>query len=110
MNIKFSYLYRDYSNYKKFNEIVFSNPANKPLEEIRKIIKECLIEDEWFYVSEWQVPDLHFRNWDNEDDHFLHEFESIEVTDEESEKNNTIDDLLITIRKAKKEKKKENYI
>ena len=40
MNIRFSYLYRDFSNYKKFNEIVFLNPANKSLEEISKLIKD----------------------------------------------------------------------
>ena len=39
MNIKFSYRYRDYANYKKYNEVVFSNPSineadEKPTTEI----------------------------------------------------------------------------
>ncbi len=74
MNIRFSYLYRDFSNYKKFNEIVFLNPTNKPLEEISQLIRDHLIEGEWFYSNEWKVPDLHFDNWDIEDDHFFTNF------------------------------------
>lgn len=87
MNIKFYYLYRDFSNYKKHNEIIFSNRNNKPIEEIEKIIKEHLIDHQWFYASEWKVQDLHFNNWDSEDDHFLHEFGSVEETSEASTNN-----------------------
>ena len=101
MNIRFSYLYRDFSNYKKFNEIVFLNPTNKSLEEIGQFIKEHLIEGEWFYPSEWKVPDLHFDNWDSEDDHFLHEFHHVEETYEQPANNVTIEDLILTIKSAK---------
>jgi hypothetical protein len=101
MNIRFSYLYRDFSNYKKFNEIVFRNPTNKPLEEINQFIKDRLIEGEWFYASEWKVPDLHFDNWDSEDDHFLHEFHSVEETYEQPAINNSIEDFFSTIKTAK---------
>ena len=101
MNIKFSYLYRDYSNYKNFNSIVFSNPNHKTVSEIRRLIESLLIENQWFYASKWEVADLHFKNWDDEDDHFLHEFESVEVTIEESEPNNLIDNFLDKIRKEK---------
>ena len=48
MNIRFSYLYRDFSNYKKFNEIVFLKSTNKSLEEVSIFIKDQLIEGEWF--------------------------------------------------------------
>ena len=101
MNIRFSYLYRDYSNYKKFNEIVFNNPSNKSLKEINAFIEQHLIDGDWFYASEWKVPDLHFDNWDSEDDHFLHEFHSIEETTENSTFFNSIDDFLILIKNAK---------
>jgi hypothetical protein len=101
MNIRFSYLYRDFSNYKKFNEIVFLNPTNKTLEEISLFIKDHLIEGEWFYASEWKVSDLHFDNWDSEDDHFLHEFHSVEETYEQPTNNETIEDFLTIIKSAK---------
>ena len=101
MNIKFSYLYRDFSNYKKVNEIVFLNPTNNPLKEIKKFIEGHLIDGLWFYASEWKVPDLHFDNWDSEDDHFLHEFNSLEETYEESTNNIPIKDFLEIIKEAK---------
>src|SRR5215831_11842886 len=101
MNIRFSYLYRDFSNYKKFNEIVFSNPNNKRIDEMQSFIEKHLIDGRWFYSSEWKVPDLHFDNWDSEDDHFLHEFESIEETYEQTSNNVTIEGFLSIIRRAK---------
>jgi hypothetical protein len=101
MNIKFSYLYRDFSNYKKFNEIVFLNPTNKAINEVRSFIEAHLIDGSWFYSSEWQVPDLHFDNWESEDDHFLHEFKSVEETYEESTNNVTIEEFLSIIKEAK---------
>ena len=101
MNIRFSYLYRYFSNYKKFNEVVFLNPTNKSPEEIRKLIKDHLIEGEWFYASEWKVPDLHFDNWDTEDDHFLHEFHSIEKTYEQPTNNITKEDFILQSRAPK---------
>ena len=74
MNIGFSYLYMDFSDYKKFNEIVFQNPTNKALQEVSKFIKDHLIEGQWFYASEWKVPNLHFDNWDSEDDYSFTSF------------------------------------
>ena len=101
MNIRFSYLYRDYSNYKKFNEIVFDNPSNKSLKEINDFIKLHLIDGKWFYASEWKVPDLHFDIWDSEDDHFLHEFHTLKETTENSIIFNSVDDFLTLIKSAK---------
>ena len=100
MNIKFYYVYRDFSNYKKHNEIIFRNSANKPVDDIRDVIKQHLIDGEWFYSSEWKVPDLHFENWDSEDDHFLHEFGWVEETNEASTNNVEVEDFLATIRTA----------
>lgn len=101
MNIRFSYLYRDFSNYKKHNEIVFINSTNKSFAEVEAIIRDYLIDGGWFYASEWKVPDLHFDNWDSEDDHFLHELHSLEETYEPATNNITIDDFLKIIQKAK---------
>lgn len=101
MNIKFSYLYRDYSNYKKFSEVVFANPNGISIEEVNAIIKNHLIEDMWFNSTEWDVPDLHFDDWNPEDDHALHEFESIEETEELSNDGVTIDSFLDRVNKSK---------
>lgn len=46
------------------------------------LINSMLIEEAWFYVDKWKLPDLHFEKWNNEFDHTYHEFESIEYTNE----------------------------
>jgi len=81
-NIKFNYLYRDGANYKNFNSVIFDNPSNISLDILLKIIKSKLIDETWFYVDQWNLPDLHFTKWNNEFDHTWHEFESIEYTNE----------------------------
>jgi hypothetical protein len=75
MNTRFSYLYRDACNYKKFNDVVLSG-----------IIKENQIEpflkDKLFFVpSEVGLPDLQDDVF-SVDDHIWHEFEKIELTEE----------------------------
>ncbi len=49
MNIKFSYRYRDFANYKRHNEVVFSNPSNKSIQEVEQFIKAHLFDDKLFY-------------------------------------------------------------
>jgi hypothetical protein len=99
-NLKFSYRYKDFTNYRKVNEVIFLNPTNKPVSEVQKIIKNYLIDSKWFYATEWEVPDLHFDNWDSEADHFLHEFLSIEETMEHSYNHITIDDFIEIVKEA----------
>lgn len=82
MNIAFSYLYRDSGNYKRFNTIVFSNFDFLAVDELRKEIDAHLKDGEWFCARKWNVPDLHFAEWDEELDHHWHEFHSVEETSE----------------------------
>lgn len=84
MNIKLSYLYRDGGNYKQFHEEIFTNNSNLSLEYIRNVIHTCLIDQEYFYVQDWQLKDLHLFYWDEELDHNLHEYEGIEETMEDA--------------------------
>jgi hypothetical protein len=81
-NIKFNYLYRDGANYKNFSFVIFDNPNNVNPDVLLKTIKPKLIDETWFYVDQWNLPDLHFTKWHNEFDHTWHEFESIEYTSE----------------------------
>jgi hypothetical protein len=83
-NIAFNYLYRDGGNYKKFHSVIFKNDQSISIEELESLIKSKLIYGEWFYADQWQLPDLHFDNWDNELDHTFHEFESVEYSDDEA--------------------------
>ncbi len=76
-NIKFSYLYRDGGNNKNYGFLIFSNPDDIDLLEFENIIKSKLIDGIWFYVNEWKLPDLNFKQWDDEIDHIWHEFERV---------------------------------
>jgi hypothetical protein len=83
-NIKFNYLYRDAGNYKEYGEIIFTNRDSKNLEEIELILRKNLIEGEFFIPEKWNVPRLSFDDYLPELDHDYHEFESLELTNENS--------------------------
>lgn len=89
MNIKFNYLYRDASNYKKFGYGVFSNPGNLALSEIETRIRAALIDGEFFDPVKWNIPQLRFDDW-SEDDHTWNEFEGVEETNEGLNMKDTI--------------------
>jgi hypothetical protein len=103
MNIKFSYLYRDGANYKNFNEIVFANPNMISRKETEEIIRKNLIDGKWFISDDWNLPDMHFKEfgYDSEIDHDWHEFESIEETPEAITVENNIEDFLLLVNKTK---------
>ena len=96
MNIKFSYLYRDASNYKQFNEVVFSNSNEIPLEKIDLFIRANLISGFWLMPKDWNLPDLHFKEyqWDDNLDHGWHEFESVQITEEMAHQGRSIEEFL----------------
>lgn len=81
-NIKLNYLYRDKSNYKNYGYVIFAGEACDDLEDLKSIISANLIDSTWFYADDWNLPDLHFDQWNNSDDHNFHEYESIEYTNE----------------------------
>ncbi len=83
-NIQFDYLYRDGSNYKNYSFVIFENPDQIDLKPLDILIKSKLIGGQFFFVTDWQLLDLHFDNWDEQLDHNWHEFESMEFTDKPS--------------------------
>lgn len=94
MNIKLNYLYRDNSNYKRFGNVVFSNPNNIPLESFKEKLLRNLIDGEFFIAEKLGLPTLFFDE-PNEDDHQWHEFESIEATSDSPNSNVTIEEFFI---------------
>jgi len=74
MNTRFSYLYRDACNYKKFNDIVLSGILQE--EEVGPLSKGMLL----FISSEVCLPDLQAGIF-TVDDHIWHEIEKIELTE-----------------------------
>ena len=105
-NIKFNYLYRDASNYKTFNSIIFPNPQNIPLQELEEKIIQNLIDHQYFIASKINIPEIFLNNeYDfNKDDHGWHEFEDIETTEEEpnDEFERSISDFIEGLRNERK--------
>lgn len=81
-NIKFNYLYRDAGNYKLFDSLIFTNKDSLSLEYIELAIRKNLIEAMYFVPEKWNVPILNFEDYLPALDHDYHEFESIELTDD----------------------------
>ena len=93
-NIKLKYRYRDYANYKNNGEAIFANPQQFSLEQIDATIRIRLLDGEYFYASQWGLPDLHFEKYDDENDHPFHEYLGIEITDEAVTEEITLTEFL----------------
>jgi len=94
MNVILHYLYRDYANYKNHGEAILSNPDGLSIEEIDAALRERLIDDEWFYASQWGLKDLHFKDFDDEIDHSFHEYGSVEYTEEMATEQESISEFI----------------
>jgi hypothetical protein len=83
-NLRFSYLYRDGSNYKKWADVVFSNPDGLTCEVLRKEFAEAFLTDGLFIAHQVRIPEafLWRANSIDPDDHCFHEFDGIEDTDD----------------------------
>ncbi len=101
-NIKLNYLYRDGGNYKVWGSEVFSNPDLLPIESIEQKIRESLIDREFFDPEIWRVTRLRFDDLIPELDHAWNEYDSVEVTADETTNNCSITEFLKTISKALK--------
>jgi hypothetical protein len=81
-NVKFHYLYRDGSNYKKWAEVVFSNADDLPAAVITRVLRDAFLEDGLFIAHQVRIHEV-FLASEGEltfDDHCYHEFESVEST------------------------------
>lgn len=84
-NIKFNYLYRDGSNYKSWGEVIFSNAESLTPVEIETKLVNLFLSDKLFIASQIFVPEkfLFLNEKITKDDHCYHEFDSIEVCEED---------------------------
>lgn len=92
-NIELNYLYRDFSNYKQFESVIFRNPNHLSVEAITNKIQSSLIDGEYFKHTRLGLPSLFFDSR-NDDDHDWHEFESIVATSESPTDNRTIEEFI----------------
>ena len=97
-NILFQYLHRDEGNYKTYGEIIFTNKENVSPEEAERILREKLIDFEFFYPLENGIPlfpehsgSLYFSDW--------YEFQQFSVTNEEPTDSRDLKTILIQFQK-----------
>ena len=83
-NVKFIYLYRDGGNYKKWAEVVFSNPDKLSVESITRALRRSFLQDGLFIARQIRLPEafLFGRGEATSDDHCFHEFDHIEPSPE----------------------------
>ena len=93
MNTKFSYLYRNASNYKKFNDVVINGALN--LDDIEPYLKDGT----FFIPSEVGLDDLQNDPFTSED-HIWHEIEEIESTIDQSTVELNYSTLIKNFKKA----------
>jgi hypothetical protein len=82
MNVRFEYLYRDAGNFKNWGELVFSNPHNINVNLVKSMAENVLIDQAYFVASKADVPDLHFKEYNDQLDHGWHEFHAVIQTEE----------------------------
>jgi hypothetical protein len=81
-NIKFTYLYRDAGNYKKWADVVFSNPDGLSPARITEALLMSFLTDGLFIAHQIRIPEV-FLSSDQGltlDDHCFHEFSGVEVS------------------------------
>jgi hypothetical protein len=93
-NIQFSFLYRDAANYKTFAAIVFANPENIPLEDIKKTILTSCNVNQNFDPLPWSLPNIRTQPYDPELDHDWYEFSDVLETDHEPNDVRTLSEFL----------------
>jgi hypothetical protein len=83
-SIKFNYLYRDGSNFKSWEEVIFSNPENLTVEEVEAKLLYVFLPDKQFVASQISISEKFlfangkFTNYD----HCYHEFDCVEICQE----------------------------
>ncbi|MFO8145768.1 MAG: hypothetical protein R6U03_00120 [Gillisia sp.] len=81
-NLEFQYLHRDEGNYKIHGSIIFKNTLQIKPTEANELIKEKLIDGEYFYPKDVKIPlfqehadiGTFFTDW--------YEFDKFSLTDE----------------------------
>jgi hypothetical protein len=83
-NVKFIYLYRDGSNFKKWGDVIFSNPNQVSLDKIKAALTRAFQPDGLFIADQISVPEvfLYTRGHVDADDHCFHEFSDVEESTE----------------------------
>lgn len=100
VNTKISYLYRDASNYKAYNEVIIKGKISP--EQINQIM-ECLDDGEYFIPCQIGFPEIRIGKVDPEVDHCWFELErsSFECTSEPETVDMAAEELVQAFKEAR---------
>jgi hypothetical protein len=82
MNVIVEYLYRDAGNNKVWAEVVFHNTKNIDVVHLDAMLRNSLIDRQFFVAEDLEVPALAFDRYDAELDHGWHEFVGVYESEE----------------------------
>lgn len=98
-NLKFEFLHRDEGNYKLFGSITLSNPKGISPAEATAVLKEKLIDREYFYPKDYGIPLFQehtgitfFSDW--------YEFDQFSISEEAPTDSRTVEEFIQTFAKA----------
>ena len=83
MNVKLEYLYRDAGNNKKWGDVIFKNLENINIKLLNTMIRNVIIQNEFFIANKSGLPIISFQDTDRELDHDWYEYSTVENTDEQ---------------------------
>ena len=78
-NIKFRYLYSDVGNYKNFGNVVFSNPDDISLVEIKDSLVNAFCQKIFFVAEQIGLQEHFFEGFPSGDDISFHGFDGIDI-------------------------------
>lgn len=87
-NVRFEYRYRDYSNFKRYGEVVFANPDAISVDRIEAAFEDARRDafptaDEYQFSAEaLRIPTLYMEPRSPQDDHSWHEAVCFEATED----------------------------
>lgn len=82
--VRFNYLYRDGANFKRWGEVLFSNPKEISLKDIGARLLRAFLPDSQFIAGQIRIPEVFLFRASKMTayDHCFHKFDSVEFCQE----------------------------
>ena len=102
MNTKLEYLYRDAGNNKRWGDVIFTNNKAISLRRIELMLRDVLIDNEFFVAKQSGLPELSFQKLDQDLDHDWYEYSELNNTTEQDNDlyNRDITDFIRLLKKT----------
>mgnify|MGYP005820486149 CR=1 FL=1 len=86
-------MHRNFGNYKKFGQLIFPNKSNLKIKTATSILRNKLIDQEYFYPSKVDIPKFNTCDFDLDTDWY--EFIKFSYTSEKPTEKKDIESFLL---------------